>query len=61
MKIVYDESNHSQIMELLQRADLKLNLDYENGMLAMSLFHCKQDGMDELLASKVVEIPIANH
>lgn len=61
MKIVYDESNHSQIMELLQRENLKLTLDYDNGILAMALFHCKQDGKDELLEVKVFKIPIDNH
>lgn len=61
MKIVYDESNNSQITELLQREDLKLGLDYENGMLAISLFQCKPDGTDELLAAKVFKIPIDNH
>lgn len=61
MKIVNDESNHSQITELLRREDLKLGLDYENGNLAMSLFYCKQDGTAELLASKVCKIPIDNY
>lgn len=61
MKIVYDVSNHNQITELLQREDLKLGLDYENGMLAVSLFQCKQDGTDELLALKVFKIPIDTH
>lgn len=61
MKIVNDESNHSQITELLRREDLKLGLDYENGNLAMSLFYCKQDGTAELRASKVCKIPIDNY
>lgn len=61
MRISYDILNQGPLLELLKREDLSINLDYENGNLAVALFHCKQDGTDELLAAKVIEIPIDNH